>query len=94
MDLLREVLAAGGRQDVEMKEKSANVSANLSDLFEVKQMLDPVFEYHGLEATANEFGIDVKGIISDDALTAIKTAISNFEFDAELITEEDSSAEV
>jgi hypothetical protein len=91
MELLQEVIAAGGRTEIEMKEKTANISANIDDLFAVKQMLEPVFEYHKLDATASEFGIEVKGLLSDDAVGAINRALSNLDYDAELITEDDSA---
>jgi HK97 family phage prohead protease len=91
MELLQEVIAAGGRTEIEMKEKSANISANLTDLFDVKQTLDPIFEYHNLDATASEFGIEIKGLLSDDAVGAINRALSNLDYDAELITEDDSA---
>jgi HK97 family phage prohead protease len=92
MQLLQEVIAAGGRSEIEMKEKTANISANLEDLFEVKQLLDPVFEFHGLSATANEHGIEIKGVVSDDAISAINTALSVGNYDAELLTEDGYSA--
>lgn len=88
MELLQEVIASGGRTEIEMKEKSANISANIEDIFHVKQMLEPVFEYHKLDTTANEFGIEVKGVISNDALTAINRALSNIDYDAELVVED------
>jgi hypothetical protein len=91
MELLQEVIAAGGRTEIEMKEKSANISANIDDLFAVKQILEPIFEFHKLDAKANEFGIEIKGLISDDAVTAINRALSNFDYDAELVTEDDSA---
>ena len=93
MELLREVVAAGGREDIEMKEKAASISVNVENIFAVKQMLDPVFEYHELSATANEFGIEIKGALSSDALKALSNALSNFDYDAELITEDDYSAD-
>ena len=91
MELLQEVIAAGGRTEIEMKEKTANISANMEDLFEVKQILEPIFEYHKLDATANEYGIEIKGAMSSDALTALNRALSNLDYDAELVIEDDSA---
>ena len=91
MELLKEVMASGGRTEIEMKEKSANISANIEDLFEVKQMLEPIFEYHKLDATASEYGIEIKGLMSNDALTAINRALGNLDYDAELVIEDDSA---
>lgn len=93
MDLIRQVVAAGGRAEIEMKEKTASISANIEDLFAVKNLLDPVFDYHGINAEANEYGIEIKGYISNDAVKAISTALSVSDYDAELISESDYSAE-
>lgn len=93
IDLIRQVVASGGRAEIEMKEKTASISANIEDLFAVKDLLDPVFDYHGIDAEANEYGIEIKGYISDDAAKAISTALSVSDYDAELISESDYSAE-
>lgn len=93
IDLIRQVVAAGGRAEIEMKEKSASISANIEDLFAVKNLLDPVFEFHGIDAEANEYGIEIKGYISNDAVKAISTALSVSDYDAELISESDDYAE-
>lgn len=93
IDLIRQVVASGGRAEIEMKEKTASISANIEDLFAVKNLLDPVFDYHGIDAEANEYGIEIKGYISNDAAKAISTALSVSDYDAELISESDYSAE-
>jgi HK97 family phage prohead protease len=93
IDLIRQVVAAGGRSEIEMKEKSVNVSANIEDLFAVKDLLDPVFEFHGIDAEANEYGIEIKGYISNEAVKAITTALSVSDYDAELISESDDYSE-
>ena len=92
MQLLQEVIAAGGRAEIEMKEKTANISANIEDIFEVKQFLDPIFEHHGLDVSANETGIEIKGLVSSDAIDAINNALSVSSYDAELLTEDGYSA--
>lgn len=93
MDLIREVVASGGRAEIEMKDRTANISANVEDLFGIKQLLDPVFQHHKLSTTANEYGIEIKGLVSDDAMSAIQTALSVSSYDAELVTEDAYSAE-
>lgn len=94
VDLIREVIAAGGRAEIEMKDQTASISANIDDLFTVKSFLDPVFEFHHLNAEVNENGIEIKGILSDDAKSALQNAISNFDIDAELVLEGEYSAEL
>lgn len=92
MEILREVIASGGRTEIEMKEKSANISANMEDLFGIKQLLDPVFEFHRVDASATEHGIEIKGLISPDAFEAINNVLSWSSYDAELVTEDEYSA--
>ena len=87
IELLRTVVAAGGRAEIEMKESVANISTNIEDLFGVKQLLDPVFEYHNLKTLATENGIEIKGIVSGSAMSAINTALSVCDYDAELVVE-------
>ena len=93
MDLIREVVASGGRAEIEMKDRTANISANIEDLFGIKQLLEPVFQHHGLSTVANEHGIQIKGLVSDDAMSAIQTALSVSSYDAELVSEDAYSAE-
>lgn len=88
IELIRTVVAAGGRAEIEMKNPTANISANVEDLFAVKQLLDPVFEYHNLNTLATEHGIEIKGIVSSSAMSAINTALSVSDYDAELVMED------
>lgn len=92
MDILREVIASGGRTEIEMKEKSASISANMEDLYGIKQLLDPVFDFHKVDALATEHGIEIKGLISPDAFEAINNVLSWSSYDAELVTEDEYSA--
>lgn len=87
IELIRGVVAGGGRSEIEMKDPSANISTNIEDLFGVKQLLDPVFEYHNLKTLATENGIEIKGIVSSSAMSAINTALSVSNYDAELVVE-------
>ena len=87
IELIRGVVAGGGRAEIEMKDPSANISTNIEDLFGVKQLLDPVFEYHNLKTLATETGIEIKGIVSSSAMSAINTALSVSDYDAELVVE-------
>lgn len=89
IELIRSVVAAGGRAEIEMKDSTANISTNIEDLFGVKQLLDPVFEYHNLKTLATENGIEIKGIVSSNAMSAIHTALSVSDYDAELVIEND-----
>ena len=93
MDLIREVVASGGRAEIEMKERTAHISANTEDLFGIKELLNPVFDYHYLTSNAQEGLIEIKGIVSDEAMQAIQTALSVSHYDAELVTEDGYSAE-
>lgn len=94
IDILQDIVAAGGRTEIEMKEKSVNISANIEDVFFVKDLLDPIFKYHNLNTTATEHGIEVKGSFTDDAAEAISLALSTCDYDAELMVEDDSYTEL
>lgn len=80
MEILREVIAAGGRAEIEMKLNSSFISAETEDLFELKSFIDPVLEHHGANAEITEEGIHVKGLGLSDAgfSSAISTAVANF----------------
>jgi HK97 family phage prohead protease len=80
MDILREVIAAGGRAEIEMKLNSSFISADTEDLFDLKSFIDPVLEYHGADAEITEDGIHVKGLgLSNMSFSsAISNAVSNF----------------
>jgi hypothetical protein len=94
IEILKDIVAAGGRTEIEMKEKSAEISANIEDIFFIKDFLDPVFKYHNLETTATENGIEVKGLLTEEASEAISLALSACDYDAELMTEDISYTEL
>ena len=76
--LLNEVLVAGGE---EMESKSFLVETNIQNLFATKQLLDPVFEYYGIESEATEFGVKIYDIenIEDDAFDAVLNVIKKID---------------
>ena len=78
IELLREVLAAGGRQDIEMKEKHALfIDADAEELFGLKELIDPILDFYHLDARVYENGILVKtdaGFVEK----ALNTALTNY----------------
>lgn len=54
------------------------IEADLEDLFALKDALDPVLEYHGLEAECVDEGILISGI-SEEAEVAVKSVLGNFD---------------
>jgi len=52
----------------------------VNDLFEFKSLIDPVLEYHGIYAQANEQGIQIfkYSQLTDEAVSALSSVINNF----------------
>lgn len=80
MDLLREIMAAGGRAEIEMKFDSSFISAEADSLFELKSFIDPVLDFHGASAEVLEDGINIKdiGLSNVTFSAALVNAVKNF----------------
>lgn len=77
MDLLREVIAAGGRAEIELKESDYSIEAPIEELFALKSFMDPVFEHYGANVEVVENGIIVKSISSIDEFENFNNAVHN-----------------
>lgn len=57
------------------------IPASEDELFDMKSLVDPILEFHGLEGEVYEEGILIKGLYDADpeAFTAIDNAISEFD---------------
>jgi HK97 family phage prohead protease len=78
IEILQEIVAAGGRAEIEMKdEETVFVGAATERLFALKTFIDPVIDFHGAECDVTEDGIVFKSS-SHDFLNALNTAVSNF----------------
>jgi len=80
MDILQEVIAAGGRAEIEMKEKGLEVQAPVQDLFDLKSHIDPVLEHYGADTEITENGIFVKSVNDTSGMfeDALRNAVSSF----------------
>lgn len=82
IEILQEIVAAGGRAEIEMKEsQEIFIGADISQLFALKSFIDPVIEFHGANAHVDETGIfvDLASSTSGKQLTkALTTAVNNF----------------
>lgn len=82
IEILQEIVAAGGRSEIEMKEaKEIFIGAEVEELFALKSFIDPVIEFHGASAHVDESGIfvNIPGSTSGVQLTkALTTAVNNF----------------
>lgn len=69
--LLQEVLMSGGVDA--LQEKSYLIPAENTSVYNLKQALDPVLEYHGISAIAEENGVLIHDItsLSDEATEAL-----------------------
>jgi HK97 family phage prohead protease len=79
IDLLTEVIGGGAPASIERKGKSAFISADMKNLFDLRESIDPVLDYYGIDAEIDENGIALKGLEGDDAFSAIKSVVSNFD---------------
>ena len=79
--LLREIAAAGGREDIEMKTPDQmRIPAEKKELFDLRIHLDPIFDHYGVKVLCDEDGINIKSIDGDvdDFQQAVKTALGGF----------------
>lgn len=82
MDLLREVVAAGGRQDIEMK---GNLLVDGEDIDAVKSAIAPVLDYYKVDSDMSQDGILIKSADFaneswyDDFSDAILNAVTHFD---------------
>lgn len=82
IDLLTEVIGDSKPVAMQQKDGSVDIAADVEDLFELRQFIDPVLEYYNLDAEIDEFGIHLKALtpeISTDVFGAVKSLIGNFE---------------
>lgn len=81
--ILREVLASGGSTDIEMKKTTPEfvIPAEKSELFSLREHLEPILDFYGAETECNDSGIFVKSLEGDDVAfeDAINTALSSFD---------------
>jgi HK97 family phage prohead protease len=79
--LLREIAAAGGREDIEMKTPDQMmIPAEQKNLFELRMHLDPIFDHYGASVICEEGGIRVKSLSGDleSFEAAVSTALGGF----------------
>lgn len=83
VDILQEIIAAGGRAEIEMKDQDTTilVEAKTSELFDLRSFIDPVIIHHNAYAEVSETGIAVKAasVSQRDSLEqALTNAVRNF----------------
>lgn len=83
VDILQEIIAAGGRAEIEMKDQDTTilVEAKTSELFDLRSFIDPVIIHHNAHAEVSETGIAVKAasVSQRDSLEqALTNAVRNF----------------
>jgi len=81
--LLREILASGGREDIEMKKNTAEfvIPAQQKELFHLRAYLDPIFDHYGAKTHCTPAGIEVKELNGNEAdfEEAINQALTKFD---------------
>jgi hypothetical protein len=70
-----------GMEMKEAGEEDIFIDADTTELFELKGLLDPVIEFHGLDAEVYDDGILVKGLdlSNDDAYNAVATMLDAYD---------------
>ena len=64
---------------MQRKDDTVVLEAPIEDLFELREMIDPIVEHYALEAEVDEKGIHIHGLMTDGVEMALKTAIANFD---------------
>jgi hypothetical protein len=59
---------------------SVVIEVSVNEMFELKSLIDPVLEYHGVDAKATEYGIQIfrYSQLTDEAISALSSVIENF----------------
>ena len=81
IDLLTEVIGDSRPVAMQQKDGTLSIAADVEDLFQLREFIDPVLDYYELDADIDETGIHVKGLTpstADDALGAVKSLLGNF----------------
>lgn len=78
IEILTDVIGGSAPVAIQKKDGDVFIAADIEDLFAVRESIDPVLDYYGLEAEIDEFGIAVKGLDCSDAAWAINSVIKNF----------------
>jgi HK97 family phage prohead protease len=82
MELLQEVVTASKPSDEPVVQVKSNgmmrITAPIDSLFEVKSLIDPIINFHGIDAEVNETGIYFGSSVSTEAKSAMINAISAY----------------
>lgn len=79
LTLLQQVVESAQKPEMQMKsDGQVRIKASVDNLYEVKQLIDPVLEYHGIDSRVKEDGIYL-GKVSSEAREAMMHALSNFD---------------
>ena len=82
MQLLQEVVSASKPSDepvVQMKsDGQVRIAAPVQELFEVKSLIDPILDFHGINAEVNETGIYFGSNVSTEAKSAMINALKAY----------------
>jgi HK97 family phage prohead protease len=77
IQMLQEVMAAGGREDIEQKVKHLFIDADIEEVFGVKDLIDPILDFYNLDAEVREDGVLVKNA-STVVESAVNSALSHY----------------
>ena len=82
MELMQEVVTASKPSDEPVVQVKSNgmmrIVSPVDSLFEVKSLIDPIIEFHGIDAEVNETGIYFGSSVSTEAKSAMINALSAY----------------
>ena len=81
IEILREVAAAGGRENIEIKDgEEILIPVKQKNMFDLRMHLEPIFDHYGVKAECDEVGIVVKSIGHDEDsfVDAVQNALNSF----------------
>jgi hypothetical protein len=82
MELMQEVVTASKPSDEPVVQVKSNgmmrIVSPVDSLFEVKSLIDPIIDFHGIDAEVNETGIYFGSSVSTEAKSAMINALSAY----------------
>ena len=78
--LLTEVIGGGPEPSMERKQDGGlSIAVPIDSLYEMRETIDPIVDYYGLDVEVDEDGVHVKGELAQSVVDALSNAVNAFE---------------
>jgi hypothetical protein len=78
--LLTEVIGGGPEPSMERKQDGGlSIAVPIDSLYEMRETIDPIVDYYGLDVEVDEDGVHVKGELAQSVVDALSNAVNVFE---------------